>query len=94
MDITRLEKLFAEGKMDEARTELKAILDTELNNKERGEVLLRFAQLCLEIETRINNQYADAIEEGLGELKAIDKEEVEGDRQAKLAQIRKDALGK
>ncbi len=95
MDATHLEELLQQGKLEEARQELQAILQgSELTEKERGEVLVRFAELRMNVGTHLNRRYTQALQDGIDRLREVDKAVSNVERNSKLAQIKKDVLGK
>ncbi len=63
MDTTeKLKTLFAEGKVDEARSLIKEIVDAPLSPEEEGEMLVSLAKAYLEATNAADAAYIEALE--------------------------------
>ncbi len=89
-----IQRLIAEGRLDEAKIDLKKILEAELTEAERADLLIGAAEMEMKMDTAFRDAYASLLEQAAAEYQGLDKAEAEIDRQDKLAQIRKDVLGK
>lgn len=90
IDIQQIEKLLAEKKYDEVKVLIKEIISAKQSDKEKGDALIDFASVYMDITNAINVSYKEALEDAIESIKAVNKAEHEDVDAADLAKVRGD----
>lgn len=90
IDIQQIEKLLAEKKYDEVKALIKEIISAKQSDKEKGDALIDFASVYMDITNAINISYKEALEDAIESIKAANKAENEDVDAADLAKVRGD----
>lgn len=90
IDIQQIEKLLAEKKYDEVKALIKEIVSAKQSDKEKGDALIDFASVYMDITNAINVSYKEALEDAIESIKAVNKSENEDIDAADLAKVRGD----
>lgn len=72
IDTQKIEQLLSENKMDEARDYIREIIKAPLSNIDKGEAIVMYTTMYMELMNNINEEYKTALEEILAGLKAVD----------------------
>ncbi len=86
--IAQLEKLLSENKITEASALIKEIMDQKMTSEERGENLVNFATMYLDIMNSIDSEYEEALKEAVSALKDLDVKDLKKRDEDKLKKIR------
>lgn len=90
IDSQKLEQYLAEKKYDEAKAMITDIVNAELTEEERGEGLVGFLSVYVEIMNRVNTQYKDVLKEILADMQGLNLAESKMTDDIKLKKVRED----
>ncbi len=86
--IAQLEKLLSENKIAEASALIKEIMGEKMTSEERGEQLVNFATMYLDILNSIDSEYEAALKEAVVALKELDIKDSKKRDEDKLKKVR------
>jgi hypothetical protein len=90
IDSQKLEQYLAEQKYDEVKQMINDIVNAELTEEERGEGLVSFLSVYMEIMNSINVSYRDALKEILADMQGLNLAQSKATDKIKLQKIRED----
>ncbi|MEI6238034.1 MAG: hypothetical protein WCP15_00690 [bacterium] len=88
IDIQKLEELLGAGKREEAGELIKAFVQKDLPENEKGAALSNFALVYLDLTNRINERYLGALKDAIDAMKAVNKSEKETEEKIKIDEVR------
>jgi hypothetical protein len=88
IDSQKLEQYLAEKKYDEAKQLINDIVNAELTEEERGEGLVAFLSVYMEIMNSVNTAYRDALKEILADMQGLNLAESNSKDKIRLKQVR------
>lgn len=84
----KIEQLLSENKMDEARDYIREIIKAPLSNIDKGEAIVMYTTMYMELMNNINEEYKAVLEEILAGLKAVDVAEAKLKEGIELKKVR------
>ncbi len=88
IDSQKLEQYLAEQKYDEVKQMINDIVNAELTEEERGEGLVAFLSVYMEIMNSVNTAYRDALKEILADMQGLNLAESNSKDKIRLKQVR------
>jgi hypothetical protein len=88
MDTQNIEKLLAEKNYDAVRKIIEDAVSQKLTTREKGAALTAFASIYMEISNAINEEYIQALDEVIAEMKQVKAMEIKFGDNVKLAEVR------
>lgn len=90
IDSQKLEQSLREKRYDDVKNIINEIVNSELTEEERGEGLVAFLSVYMEIMNSINIEYRDTLKEILAEMQGLNLSESKMSDQMKLKKVRED----
>jgi len=76
LNTKKLDTLLEEGKLDEARAEIKSMLEG-MPESERGELLVQFARGYMRVQGELNKKQRAVVQRAIAHVKTMKKDENE-----------------
>lgn len=86
-DIEKIKELLSGNRFDEAKGVIHEVLNVALSVEDRAKLATQYAYIYMDVMNALNSRYAQALEEAIEDLEALEQENLDLENKLQVAKV-------